>query len=62
VSQNERLTVICCGRPGHPCGKIIREGDPTRPASHTYCPECFEIVMAKLDALEAQAAEKGGGK
>lgn len=59
----EGLTVICCGRPGHPCGKVIKEGDPTRPASHTYCPECFEIVMRELDALEAaQTANEGEDK
>ena len=60
VELEQGVRVLCCGRIGHPCSTVIREGDRTCPPSHGLCPACYAAEEAEQDALEAaQAAEKG---
>ena len=49
------LHIVCCGRYGHPCETVIREGDRTR-VSHGMCAACYAAETA------AQAAEEGEPK
>jgi hypothetical protein len=56
LKDAEGPLTVCCGRKGHPCGTVIKDGDPTR-VSHGLCVACYDAEMAALDRLEAGQAE-----
>jgi hypothetical protein len=32
------------------CGRVVREGEPGQPTTHTLCPRCFQAIAEELDA------------
>jgi hypothetical protein len=46
----KNLRVVCCV-----CGKIIKDGDPLRPVSHSYCDECSDHLSD--EAIDKLALE-----